>query len=303
MWDAGRTDHGRPGTRVFEEVAMGALVVVSLSLLAFVLPGPVGARLSAEPEPSPPTATRFATGTGYLHSASTATALSSRQSAGPDTFDVYGGPLRRLRDPDGIPGSGDEYVEGKFEDEVGFVPRGLSPDPGDWTGVDLTDQPSRWHVDTFNAENLGGGVGNRAMWAGLPVGDPETVGWSAAPGYGNDWTSILQYESDVVTDPLVGRIVDLDFAFNLDTEPGHDFLTVEYERAGTWVEVFSISGSSKEGGIFPSPGMLYSQQPDRLPIEYSGGDYGAGGRVRIRIVFRSDGAFSDEDGGDRKSVV
>ncbi|HKK69716.1 MAG TPA: FlgD immunoglobulin-like domain containing protein [Candidatus Krumholzibacteria bacterium] len=232
-----------------------------------------------------------------LTSTTTAGALLRRESAGPDTFDLYGGPTRPLRDPDGVPGSGDEYVEGRFESLAG-LPAGLSPGPGDWTGVDRTDVANHWHVSTFRAANLGGhGAGNRAMWAGLPAGTPTTAGWAAAPGYGNDWVEVLLYESDPVVDRQQGQTVDLDFVFNHDTEPSYDFFRVEYERAGSWVTVFSVDGTNKDPGTgeFPVPGVQYASTTAD-PIVHSGDDYGQGDRIRIRLVFESDTAYSDQDG-------
>ena len=266
-------------------------------LVLFSLCAPAFARAERTPERSE---IHFAIpGPGVVLESSFSGQSLRRDSAGPDTFDIYGGPTRRLRDPDGIPGNGDEYVEGKFEDAGGLAPRGLSPNPGDWTGVDLTDQEPFWSVDTFNAANLNGnGVGNRAMWAGLPAGVEQSEGWSKAPGYGNDWFTVLQYESEPLADPSIGQTVQLDFVFNLDTESDYDFLRVEYERNGTWEEVYSESGSSRDPltGQFEAPGWTFATRPGVLPIVYSGNDYGEGDRIRIRLVFMSDSAFSDEDG-------
>jgi len=235
-----------------------------------------------------------------LSSATSSQSLLLREAAGPDTFDLYGGERRLVRDPDGVPGSGDEYVEGKFEDPLGVSPRGLSPNPGDWTGVDRTDQPNYWQVNTFNAENLNGnGAGNNAMWSGLEAGIPATAGWSDAPGYGNNWNDVLLYESAPLADQTVGQTVDLDFFFNYDTEVGFDFVHVEYEVAGTWVGILEISGTNKDPvtGVFPSPGVQFSQVATGS-IVYAGNDYAGpnGDQIRIRIRFESDGAFSDEDG-------
>ena len=234
---------------------------------------------------------------GVLLSTSSAERLMRRSSAGPDTFDLYGGPSRRLRDPDGIPNNGDEYVEGKFEDAGGTLPRGLSDSPNDWTSEDWTKQPIYWRVDTFNAANLGGhGAGNRAAWIGLPAGVEATAGWTDAPGYGNNWANALIFESPV-SDPSIGQTVDLDFVFNIDTELSYDFLYVEYDLGGMWIKVADFDGTNKDGvtGDFAAPGLRYSEL-GAAPIVYTGDDYSTDGTIRLRLAFYSDGAYSDEDG-------
>jgi len=235
-----------------------------------------------------------------LTSATSSQSLLLREAAGPDTFDLYGGERNLVRDPDGVPGSGDEYVEGKFEDPLGVSPRGLSPNPGDWTGVDLTDTPNFFQVSTFNAENLNGnGASNNAMWSGLEAGIPATVGWSNPPGYGNNWNDVLLYRSAPLADPTVGQTVNLDFFFNYDTEAGFDFVNVEYDSSGTWTSIYQQSGTNKDTttGVFPSPGVQFANVATGS-IVYAGNDYAGpnGDEIRIRIRFESDGAFSDEDG-------
>ena len=237
---------------------------------------------------------------GILFSNSTTGHLLHRESAGPDTFDLYGGPTRRLRDPDGLPDTGDEYVEGRFEDASGSRPRGLSASPNDWTGVDRTDEIGAWHVAAFNATNLNGnGTGNRAAWSGFDAEASETIGWSAAPGYGNGWNDVLLYESTPLADPSAGQTVSLDFVFNHDTEAGFDFLHVEYDSAGTWVGVGSISGTNRDPvtGGFPVPGLRFADVVSRS-IVFAGKDYGGanGDRIRIRLRVETDGVRSDEDG-------
>lgn len=234
----------------------------------------------------------------FQHSSDSATSLLSREGAGPDTFDLYGGARRVVRDPDGIPGNGDEYVEGKFESPDGFVPRGLGPSAGNWTGVDLTDRPIYWQVDGFNATNLNAnGAGNLAAWCGLDVDDALSANWDSAPGYGNSWDEVLIFESDPVLDPSAGRLVDLDFAYNIDSEPSYDFFTVEYDSAGRWITVWTDTGSNRDSGSgqFEAPGVQFAQV-GAAPIDFEGNDYGDGDRVRIRLRFSSDASYSDEDG-------
>lgn len=235
----------------------------------------------------------------FLTSSGTAQALAARETAGPDTFVLYGGP--------------DEPTEGKFQLGDGVtpdwgggngLPGGYGGGPQAWTPVDPTKDPVYWNVSTFNAENLNDhGPGNHAMWCGLPAGIPETAGWVDAPGYGNDWYEGLLYESDPVADPAAGQVVDLEFFFNQSAEPGYDFFTVEYDSAGTWTRVFRFDQYSwGEGGTFDPPGARYSDNAFGS-IVFAGNDYSLyegpndpANRIRIRLLFVSDGGWSDEDG-------
>jgi len=268
-------------------------------LLLLLLPPVSGLAADRTAEPPDRDERRIVSAPGTVITSTTSSnALLERSAAGPDTFDLYGGPARPLRDPDGIPGTGDEYVEGRFETPDGN-PAGLSQDPGDWTGVDLTEKPNYWSVDTFAADNLNdNGAGNRAMWCGLPADSPETVGWVAAPGYGDNWNESLLYESAPIADPSQGQTVDLDFVFNHDTEPDFDFFYVEYDSAGIWVQVLEIDGTNRDPstGDFPVPGVRFAELPDVRPIVYGGDDYGGFGdpRIRIRLRFASDGVLSDQ---------
>lgn len=233
-------------------------------------------------------------GPGVIWSSNrSAQSLLARETAGPDTFALYGGP--------------GEPAEGKFQTEAGpdwgggnGLPGGYGGGEGAWTPVDRSAVPNYWHVSTFNAENLNGhGPGNQAMWCGVAADDPVAATWDDAPGYGNGWNTRLVYVSAPVANPAVGQTVGLDFWLNHDIEPGfYDILFVEYERAGEWVEATRISGTSATSpGVFPAPGVHYADIA-MAPIVYTGGDYGGdfGDQISIRLRFRTDGAWSDEDG-------
>lgn len=224
---------------------------------------------------------------------SNGSSLLARETAGPDTFAIYGGP--------------DQPTEGKFQ-TGGDNPL---PDWGDgnglpyvggagsWTPVDITDQPVYFHIDTFKTDNLNNnGVGNKAMWSGLDGTDAVSSTWVSAPGYGNNWADALLYESPAVADPSVGEVVALDFFFNHDTEGGYDYLSVDYDSAGTWTRVFTIDGTNAVGNNYPAPGEQYSLQAGTTPITYVGNDFGgdAFDQIRVRMIVESDGAWSDEDG-------
>jgi hypothetical protein len=231
-------------------------------------------------------------GPGVLLTSSTSSAIAARETAGPDTFALYGGP--------------DEAIEGKFN-----LANGVTPDWGDGTGsgytgaatqwrpVDLTDQPVYWHQSTFNAENLNGnGAGNNAIWSGVETGDPIAETWSNTPGYGNSWNDAVLYEGAPLADPSAGQTVSLDFVFNHDTEPGYDYFVVQYDSAGTWTTVMARDGSNRDTlNVFQAPGETFSAN-QTAPIFYAGNDYGGdlGDQIRIRLVVQSDGAWSDQDG-------
>jgi hypothetical protein len=230
-----------------------------------------------------------------ITSSSSSLVLATRETAGLDTFVLYGGP--------------DHPTEGKFQmvDGVtadwgggnGLPGGGYGGGPNAWIPVDLRDQPVYWHVDTFAAENLNSnGPGNRAMWSGVAAGDPLSATWSNSPGYGNDWNDRLLYESAAVPDPSVGETVTLDFFFNHDVEPGYDYFVVEYDSAGRWTEVYAIDGDNADTlGVLQPPGVQYSTVGAN-PIVFVGNDFGGdyGDQIRIRLSVYSDGAWSDQDG-------
>jgi len=221
------------------------------------------------------------------------TALAARETAGPDTFALFGGP--------------DESIEGKFQ-----LANGVTPDwgggtgstytgaPGQWTPVDRTKNTTFWHRSQFNAQTLGTDqpVPNHAMWSGVEAGDPRAENWASPPGYGNLWSDPLTYRSVPVADPFAGQTVALDFYFHHDMETQYDFFRVEYDSAGFWVKVFEIDGTNKDlSGVFPAPGVQFSSVQTKS-ITYAGNDYGGAGgdQVIIRMVVVTDGIWSDEDG-------
>ena len=215
---------------------------------------------------------------GLLHSSSSSLNTGvARETTGPDTFAIYGGPDRPL--------------EGRFEDGGGAVSW------NGWTTFDQTEVPVFWYVDTFNSENLNGnGAGNHSMWCGQSESDQPL--WRTPPGYGDNWNSVLIYESGPVPDTATGQLVTLDFRFNHELEIGYDFFYVEYDSAGTWTRVAQIDGTNKnESDSFPAPGIRFSDIASR-EIVYTGHDYGGEQSNQVRVRFRvvSDGAWSDEDG-------
>ena len=66
--------------------------------------------------------------------------------AATDSFNIYGG---RRSD-----GSNDRRPEGQFQNAD------LAPLWQDWFGVDRTENPVFWHIDTFNSANLDAAAGD-----------------------------------------------------------------------------------------------------------------------------------------------
>ncbi len=195
-----------------------------------------------------------------------------------DTFYLYGGP-----------GS----LQGRFETAQG------RPDRQGWSGVDLTGLPWHWHVDTFNASDMGARppywrdayaapAPNHAMWAGLRAG----MDGFATPGYGNHWSEVLAWRT-TVANPAVACTLQVDLQFNHDSEPGYDFFLVQWDFAGTVVDLARFDGSNRDGGgQFTSPATLGTQ------VVVRPGDFVGQHRDEVILLmsFVSDGAWSDEDG-------
>lgn len=214
----------------------------------------------------------FAVDSGNNVLTSASSSLFFKAGVGADSFALYG--------------DADNFPEGKFSDTNQVL-----PDMQGWEGVDLTDQFNPWQLSTFNASNLDAGAGNTAAWCGRSAA--QEPGWATSPGYGNNWNAILLWESATVP---TGNPLDvaLDFVYNHDTEPGYDFLHVEYDSNGTWTEIFSTDGNNKDtNGVYQA--ATYSSTTD---VHYAGNDYGGtnSDQVRIRIRVSSDGAWSDQDG-------
>jgi hypothetical protein len=194
-----------------------------------------------------------------------------------DTVMLYGGP-----------GS----LSGKFQTAI------LQPDRQGWLGVDLTVSFPNWHISDFNASNLGGmpayWVGayvvpatNHAMWDGVEAGLLN------APGYGNSWFDQLD-RNFTVPNPAAPTTLNWDFSFNIDSEPGYDFLIAQWDSAGNMIDLSSFSGDNRDtSGAFTTP-AVFSETLDLTSGMYAGV---ANDQVHLRILFDSDTAWSDEDGG------
>jgi hypothetical protein len=150
-----------------------------------------------------------------------------------------------------------------------------------WTQIDNTAQVATFfHVDDF--AGLGGGdygglipaEGAQSWWCGARpnAADPYLCGWIYAPGYGNNWNQVLQFDSLAFT-----GFIDFTFKALIDSEQDWDYTYLQFDEGdGNWIEVDSYDGV--QGGV-------YNYQ------------FGFGlAATKIRFNFVADGAWSDQDG-------
>jgi hypothetical protein len=159
----------------------------------------------------------------------------------------------------------------------------LGGDPQGWYGVDLNVGPGPFfHVDDF--AGLGGGTygglvpikGSKSLWCGVRGDSTSEIlcSYATLPGYGNGW-----YQQFVSNEISHGGDVTLEFLAHYDSEPGFDYTYVQYEsKTGNWVTLISIDG---DGDLSAS---------EVIPAD------SLNGSVKLRFLFTSDGAWSDQDG-------
>ncbi len=182
----------------------------------------------------------------------------------------------------------DTFNLGWFSFDSGGV-----PDPEGWVSVDLTAQPTFWHVasDTPGTGELNGGnsgnlrplEGNKSMWCGQAAStDPLFCRWATPPGYGNTWAQFL------ISETLPGDSVRTSYKVFWEGEPGYDGTVYEWSGDGglTWVP-FPVAP-----GLTARPN-IYDLGPTTLVETFTRGGLGS---VKLRFRFESDGAWSDEDG-------
>ncbi len=182
----------------------------------------------------------------------------------------------------------DTFVLASFSfDELG------EPSTQGWTTHDCTAQ-----LDTFfhvaSAAELDGGnfgrlnvlEGNKSLWCGAtPGGHPETCYWATLPGYGNQWNQrFTSIPFDRTGD------VELTYIIAWDSEyAGYDITDVSYKnKDDDWVRLVI---DDDEGGI-DWYDWIGGPQVDTLSIP----DSLLGNSIQVRFKFRSDGAWSDQDG-------
>ena len=167
--------------------------------------------------------------------------------------------------------------------EYSFNGYGGGCDVMGWFGVDMTVAPGLYfHIDDF--AGLGGGdfgrltplVGAQSLWCGTRADSLSEYlcSYTDMPGYGDNWNQTFTS----VAFPCSGDAA-VAYLVRWDSEIGYDYTYVEYvDTSGSWVELASYTdiGEAQENWIIPQ-GVL----PDTL---------------KLRFRFKSDGAWSDEDG-------
>ncbi|HEX5132145.1 MAG TPA: T9SS type A sorting domain-containing protein [Candidatus Krumholzibacteria bacterium] len=160
--------------------------------------------------------------------------------------------------------------------------------PQGWTSVDRTAQPGNFfHVDDFSALALPYAplAMTKSLWCGArPQGTGPLCHYLALPGYGNNWDQAWCTKAciNVSGDGLL----DVTFLARFDSEPSYDYTTLEY--------TFDCAGATAwtviDGGIGVWDGALG-------PAAFGGAyNIGSTGPVKVRLHFRSEGGYSDEDG-------
>lgn len=161
-----------------------------------------------------------------------------------------------------------------------FDAAGGGPDTQGWRAL------SRFETETthFHIEDFAGAghettalAGQRSMWCGATVEDPDTCHWLSPPGYGSNWNENLVSQPFAVTgDVTIGFLMDAGL------EAAYDFVTLAYEDPdGAWITL-----DSYDCGLF-SP----CQPPAR---SYTVPAAAHDGSLRFRFHFRSDGAIDNE---------
>ena len=161
---------------------------------------------------------------------------------------------------------------------------GTCDDQG-WTSVDMTTQTGDfWHVDDF--AGLGGGSfgrlisleGTQSMWCGArpSTTDPLLCSYANLPGYGSNWNQAFCTVSCL---SVVGNI-NFDYLISYDSEPGYDEVYIQFDNCDDqWVTKRQFSGWQEP--IFHTDSLTSAEHS---------------GSARARVLFRSDGAWCDEDG-------
>jgi len=166
---------------------------------------------------------------------------------------------------------------GDFEDEQG------APSWDGWLGIDHTAAADTfWNVSDYFAANLDPGtVPNHAWWCGDDI--PSCGGGDPDGGYGNNWDQRLDWRG-TVPDNTVNTTVTVEAVINYDSEPGYDYLNLQYEDALD-LQNFVIYNGQADAVIVSVSTVL-------TPADYVGDGHD---EVHLRWMFTSDGAWSDED--------
>ncbi len=153
-----------------------------------------------------------------------------------------------------------------------------------WVGMDVSVVgPEFFHVDG----DAGGGCngippisGSHSMWCGKEATTQSPFcSWITLPGYGNNWNQTLS-----TTINASGLTYDIAW----DSEDGYDYTYVEWWDAAyhRWRVDQTVNGGS---GFYTNVGSA-------VGATSSAASAGVSGPTKVRIRFRSDSGWSDEDG-------
>ena len=168
----------------------------------------------------------------------------------------------------------------------------LNPAQGDWqdwTSHDYTYLTPKWHIDTFNAENLGipaHGAGNKAYYAG------ETFEYDCGgtfEGYANGYNEFLDWWG-TIDDTEAGAVITVNAYVNVDTEADWDYLYLQYEDGTGSMEKFILDATTREGMT-----GLHENVYKSVSVNLPSGEYVNGDQVHLRWLAHSDTYVSDFD--------
>jgi hypothetical protein len=167
-----------------------------------------------------------------------------------------------------------------------------------WTSADLTEAlPCFWHIDDFS--DLGGGSfgllvpleGSQSLWCGARpnASDPYLCNYATLPGYGNGWEQGWCFRCFEVPDT---EEVIIEYLTTWDTEPGYDYVYLEYATKDSCDSLHSIEN------IHPSDWIMITSYDDVGVRQFRSDTIPSGheGYIKFRFLFRSDGAWSDQWG-------
>jgi hypothetical protein len=192
-------------------------------------------------------------------------------------------------------GDGPHGVPGRIENGEG------------WTAEDLTENHETFFRVIDASLDLGAGVaapvlsGARSLWVGLDRTQTRALCWTGEAGYGNHWGQTA------TTEPLPfdgSGSVTLSFRYFNDSEECFDGTQVYLLReGGARVLLNPYPGACAEheqyaGGFTGKIGIDAGGiiTPALYTRVLSPAEIGVAQAIRFQIEFRSDGAYSDEDG-------
>lgn len=200
--------------------------------------------------------------------------LPTIQNALPHISRVSDNPAKAVTDTFNLigPWGSGAPCNGQFQDIGG------SPAWNGWTSHDLT-QPDDlyWHVSDYMEAD-----GNLSLYCGdelIPsCGMDDPVG-----GYGNGWNDQVEYRYQV-SDPGASCLMSVSGVLSHSTEAGYDFVEMRFLTAGGHVQAEYFDGEGE--------GISFDHSFTYEPTDYLGDQQD---EVAYRIVFESDGGYSDVD--------